>query len=381
MKYLALGAVALTALAGNVYAAGPLFAESAPYGPIALFLTGNVGVRYDDNIQLGDGIINPKVSDTIFTVVPGVEADFGKRDGGGLFSVFTYAESLERYVNSTNLNTSLASVNLTSTLAGGKTTGDFNAGYSQLTANTPVSGVPGLLRRNETHLGGHVKFTVSEISKLGLGLTYDQTDYKTAGLANSKIFTVPLNYYYIIDAKNDLSLGVRYRKTQLTAPGTDFTDYYYNIGWDGEISSKLTGNISVGLNQRKPQVGKSEASLGLNSSLSWKATDKTSVNLNLSNDFGSSSAGQSQRALTAGLSADTQIAADWTGSAKVNYSSTRYPGTRVDDYWSFGVSTKWTVSKIFSLTAAYDYKDNSSSIGGANSYTGNVFSLTGSVRY
>ena len=375
MKNLALGALALTALAGTSFAAVSL-ADN-----VNLVFTGRASVSYDDNIQLGDGTINPEIDDTIFNLTPGIAIEFGRPDQV-LFSVLSFTESLTRYVDSTNLNTSLSSINLRATLKDPKISGNFNAGYSQLVANTPVSGVPGLLRRNVTTIGGDGKYSFTgEKSKIGLGFNYDFTDYLGGvGLVNSKTFTVPANYSWEVDAKQNLSLGVRYRQTQLAGATPDFTDYYYNVAWDGQIGAKLSGNASIGLNQRKPQAGKDESSLGFNSALNWKATDKTGVSLNLSNDFGSSSAGQSQKTLTLGLNATTELAANVSGSAKVNYSSTRYPGTRKDDYWSYGLSVGWKIG-IVDVSAAYEYKENTSSIGGANSYADNLLSLTGTVRY
>ncbi|MEI6861027.1 MAG: outer membrane beta-barrel protein [Verrucomicrobiota bacterium] len=376
MKNFVLGALALTAFAGTSFAAVTL-ADN-----VNLFLTGKVGVSYDDNIQLGDGTINPKIDDTIFNVVPGLSIEFGQRKQA-IFTVLDFNESLTRYVDNTNLNTSLASVSLRSTMKDPKTSGDFNAAYSQLVANTPVSGVPGLLRRNVTNVGGSIKFSPSgDKSHYGLGVTYDHTDYLGGvGLVNSKTITVPADYSWAVDAKQNLSLGVRYRKTELAGATPDFTDYYYNMGWNSEVTAKLNGNASIGLNQRKPQVGKDESSLGFNSTLNWRATEKTSVGFNLSNDFGSSSAGQSQRALNLGVNATTELASNVTGTAKATYTATRYPGTRKDDYWQYGVSVGWKIGNNFEVTAAYDYKDNSSSIGGANSYVDNLVSLTGTVRY
>jgi hypothetical protein len=375
MKKLVLGAVALTTLAGTAFAAFSLGNNAT------VFFTGNFGVRYDDNIQLGDGTINPKISDTIFEFDPGLELDLGKPQAN-FSATLAFVESLTRYVDTTNLDAELASINLKSAYnAPGKYTSGFHAGYSQFNQNTPISGVPGLLRRNVTNVGGDVKYDLTAKSQLGVGLSYDQTDYKTAGLSNSKIYTVPVNYYYPITEKLFLTPGIRYRKTQLSAPGTDFTDYYYSLGLVRDIDPLLTGTFSIGLNHRQPQVGKTESSIGLDSSLAYKYTEKTNLTFKLSNDFGNASVGTSQQTLTIGGGVNHVFAPDWSGSANINYSSTKYAGTRKDEYWDFDLSAQYTVNRYWSLSLSYDYKDNSSSLGGANTYKDNLLSLKASVRY
>lgn len=377
MKKIALGSLALTALAGTSFAAFSLTDD------ITLRLTGDVGVVYDDNIQLGDGTVNPKVDDVIFNFKPGLTLEFGKK---GL-AVFNFSENFTRYADTANINTNLASLSFRSTLDTGKTTGSLNAGFAQLNANTPtatggVSGVPGLLRRDNTTAGGNVKFTLSEKSNFGVGVTYDKTDYKLTTLADSQITTVPITYYQEITPNLYITPSIRYRKTQLSAPATsDFTDYYYSVGLDGQFDPKLSGNVSVGLNKRQAQVGKNESSVGLDSNLNWKYTEKTTFGFNVKNDFGASSVGASQKTLSLGANASTELAVKVTGSANVNYSSTRYAAARVDKNWRFGVSVNWALYDYFSLSAGYDYTDNSSSIGGANSYSDNKFSITGTVRY
>jgi hypothetical protein len=378
MKKLALSLAALAAFGAQAFAATPIGDTGA-----TLSLTATAGVRYDDNLlQAETGTLN----DTIFTFAPGLEVQFDKTGA----TLLSFKEELNRYADTSGLDSNLATVSLRSNMTRGADTGKFNASYTQSDQNTPVSGVPGLLRRNIVSVGGSGEWEIVPVKqKFGLGVSYDDTDYNQNTLADSKIYTVPLNYYYEINPKLFLSPGFTYRKTNLKTPltgaKTDYTDYKYSIGLrqDALTNVKLTGNFNIGLNHRTPDVGKSESSFNLDSTLNYAADPKTSYNLTLSNDFGQSSVGTSQKTFRVGGGVNRSFDAQWSGSANASYSQTDYAGTRKDNYWDANLVLSWSgLSKYYDLTLelSYGYKNNSSNAA-LSSYTGNVIGLTAKARY
>jgi len=377
MKKLALGAAAFTALSGLALAAFSLGDQAK------VFVTGSAGISYDDNLlQTETG----KLSDTIFTLSPGLDVEFGKAEAN-LFSVLSFQEEIKRYMDTSGLDSNLAKISLRSNFKRGMDTGKFNAGYTQTNQNTPVSGVPGLLRRNIFNAGGSGEWEVRQgKDRFGLGISYEDTDYNQTTLADSQIYTIPVNYYYEFNPKNFLSAGFSYRKADLHTPSTgaktDYTDYKYNIGWRRDEDPKLTGTFNVGFNQRQPDVGKSESSFDVNANLSYKATASTGYTFGLSNDFGQSSVGVSQKTFRANLGVNHQIDQRWSADGQTSFSTTDYLGARRDDYWDAKVALRWIAFPKYGVTleASYGYKNNSSNVAGS-SYNGSILGLTASARY
>lgn len=359
---------------------GTAFAAFSPADNVNVFVTGEATVKYDDNILQTD---TGKIDDTIFEINPGVEVTTGK-SGSQYSSVLSFSELITRYVDTNGLDTNLANLSLTTKFDNTKTSGSFSAGYRQLNQNSfsgAGSGLTGvLIRRNVITVGGNVETEIDAKSRIGLGLSYEDTSYKTAGLADSQIYSVPLNYYYALSPKLSLSTGFRYRKTNLKAPATDFTDYFYNVGLRGEFTPKLQGSISVGLNQRDPAVGKTQSGLGVDSGVTYNASTKTSYNLNVSNDFSAASAGTSQQTFSISGGAQTQLDTTVVGFANLLFSSVNYSGPRRDNFWQGSLSAKWVLNRYWTVSGGYTYKNNSSNLPTFD-FVDNMISVSAEVRY
>ncbi len=340
-----------------------------------IFFVGADSVRYDDNVLQSE---NGKINDTIFEADPGLEFTSGKN--AQLVSLLTYSEAITRYVDTSKLDTNLARVNLTSSYDNKKTQVNLGAGFNQLNQNTPTSGVPGLLRRDATNGNIKAETDLSPKTSVDLGFTYDKTEYKVAGLQDSKIYSVPVDVFYEYTPKLSLLAGFRYRRTDLQSL-PDYQDYYYSVGARGEFSAKLSGQFGVGLNQRRA-TGGNESSVGLNSNFLYAFSPKTTVNFGLSNDFGAASAGQSQKTFTVNGGVETLFSVDWKGNAALTYSKTEYVGTpaRTDNYYEGSLSATYIINQNINVTASYTYRNNSSDAIG-QSFKDNVLALTAAFRY
>ncbi len=377
MKKLVLGSLVATSLVGTAFAAFSLDDNN-----INVVINANGSVRYDDNISqqpAGPG----KVKDTIYEIDPGVEIVNAR--GAPLQAKFDFTEAITRYTDNTNLDTNLAIFDLTTTYTDPKNTAKFSAGYHELNQDTPVSGVPGLLRRNETVADAGDIYLINDKSKFGIDANLDNTKYKAAGLANSDIYAVPLTYYYNVSGKLDATLGVRYRKTDLSGGQPSYTDTYYNIGLTGDFNPKLTGSITVGLNEHRGEFtalsNGNSTSVGLDSNFTWNYSEITQYTLGVSNDFGAAASGQEQQTLAINAGAQTQLISQvLVGSANVSYSIINYSGPRVDDYWTSTLALKYLLSKTWSVSASYKFQNDASNADGS-SFSDNTVALIVSLTY
>ena len=229
------------------------FAYSAPFLAVGdgaeLFLTGALGVRSDNNIYMA----TTKVDDIIFDINPGVDFVFGK--GSVNQGHLSMVGNISRYSQNSGNDTELAAINFSSNYDDGKSKVAVTAGYNELNQNTvDIRTGNNLNRRDVTNLGLKGETSVSAKSKVGGEIKYNNTAYKLAANKDLETVEVPVNYYYAVTPKVDLSMGFKYRNTAVTN-GIDSKDYFYRVGARGEFSPMVTGEVKLGYGQRDLQVG------------------------------------------------------------------------------------------------------------------------------
>jgi len=121
-----------------------MLAYSAPFMAIGdgaeLFLTGNLGVRSDDNVFLSA----KAESDLIFEIAPAVSLEFGKN--AQLKGSLTLTDTFTNYSDNSGLNTQLFSGAFRSNYDDGKLKMGFNLSYTESNQNSVD--IRGLTRRD-----------------------------------------------------------------------------------------------------------------------------------------------------------------------------------------------------------------------------------------
>lgn len=357
MKNLVIGSLVATSLTGTAFAAFSLPNFDGNINPV-IHVDGKVS--YDDNLQQQPA--GPqKIHDTIYELSPGLSVSNAK--GAAVQANLDVTGNFTRYADHNVLRTNLAVFDYTSSYTDAKNSADLNAGYHQLNQDTPTGGTAGLLRSNETVANGGDVYQINQNLKVGFDAKYDYTKYLTPGLANSKIYTVPLTAYWALNPKLDATVGAQYAKTDLTAGQTPYTDYYYSVGLKGELfNPKLTGNVSVGLNEHRgsvtPLSDGNSSSVGVQSNIQWAESATDTFTFGLSNQFGAASSGQEQQtlALTGGL--QHKLSEQLLASVNLGYSIINYSGPRVDDYWSSTFALRYNLSATWAAAISYKYQNN-----------------------
>ncbi len=360
--------------------AAPAFA--APFLAIGenaeLFVTAGTNARFEDNITLSS---SAEQSDEIVEFSPGAELVFGK---GSLTSgSLTVFERFIAYSDHSKYNDELANVLFKSNYEGAKLTLQTNASYIE--SSQATRDVQSIIASKELAAGVNAELTVTEKSKIGTGVQFSDVNYDPVALPDRSIYTIPVNYFFAVRPKLDLSTGIQYRHTNVDAVDADSDDYYFNVGARGEFTPKLVGNFSVGYNLREfdDSTLDSEGSYGLKSGLTYLYSPKTQFTLDLSNDFATGSAGGGQEVMAATVGASSSVAADLTVRASISYQKIDYLNTtpsRTDDYLVFNTGATYTINEHASLTAAYTYLDNASDIS-TSEFSGNVLSISANFRY
>jgi polysaccharide biosynthesis protein VpsM len=336
-----------------------------------LFVTGNLGVRSDDNIFLAANAD----ADVIFEVAPGLDLTFGKN--GQLQGSLTVVDSITNYSDNSSLNTNLLGVNFNASYADGSKLKTKTAlGYNETNQNT--SDIRGLTRRDTftASVSGEAEF--SPLTAFSLGATFEKSDYKRASYSDSDTLTVPFNFYYKATPKSDISLGYRFRDNQ-TVIGSDSKDHFYSIGGRGDFTPKLKGSFAVGMNNRKLNTGGDESDLGIEAALTYELTPKAMLNIGLTRDFATSPQGLQQQNTSLNVQLAYKLDSYWSVNGAAVYRETEYT-TRSDDYVEGSVGATYAFNSTVRIEGKYTHREYYSVIS-TSEFTNNVFSISAALRY
>ena len=345
---------------------------------VELFLTGGLGIRADDNIFLS----STAESDLIFDLTPGVEIAFGKN--AQFKGTLKLKDHFASYADHSDLNTNLFSGSLGTSFDDGKLKLKFGTGYRELNQNsfdvrpTVAGTTPGLVRRDVFDANAEAEVEISQLTSVAAGLIFSRENYKRAGYTDAEMLTVPIDVFYKMSPKTDVSVGYRYRSTTVDL-GLDSTDHFFNVGARGEFSPKLTGRFAVGLNRREIERAGTDNQLGLDAAFAYELTPKTTLEVGAANDFGTSPQGQQIQNTSLRAQVIARIAAEWSVSAGASWRAIDY-GVRTDDYYEFQLAAAYIVNANIRILGGYVHRNY-----GSNSrfteFKNNVFSVSADFRY
>jgi len=373
----------------SALAATPAFA--APFLAIGdnaeLFLTLRSETRYEDNLTFASGGRDtPTIQDTIFDFAPGLELNFGKSSltKGSI----AYSQRFTTYTDHSDLNEVLADLFAKSTYEGSKLRLDLNFSFNeQFQNNRDLAGTGASLIRSDVYtVGGNAEVSITQKSKVGVGVQYDSTQYIgiADGLLDRETYVVPVNYYFAVQPKLDLSLGVQYRGTQVNISNNDSMDVYVNVGARGEFTPKLLGSFSVGFNSRSGEAANSDSDgIGLKAALTYVYTQKTQFTLDASNDFSTGASGGRQEKASLSLGARSKIAEEFSTFASLGLEQTSFQGSDRDDtFISARLGVSYTFNKYLTFDGSYSHFNNASAgKNGSADFDANIVSIAANIRY
>lgn len=383
-----------------------VFAAPGPFltigDDVKVSLLLDASVRYDDNVYTA---YSSEKSDEVFTVAPGILVRYGT-DISATSMTFSAIGSFYRYNDHDDLDADLAAINFNGSHKTQIYTISLSAGFNQYSMSSANSYVATMdsgqkVDRDLTTANINGEYSISRKTKLGLGFSYYDTHYKTNGYTDSTNYTVPLNFYYAITPKIDVSAGIQYRRVasgRVAGYGSGqkykYDDIFYNLGIRGELTPKLSGGVNVGVTSRyvdKVPTGRDKDDrtlFGMSANLAYSLTPKTQLSLRMSNDFGSRSwDGGNQKAFSGRLGVQSDLSIQWRVTANIGYTRTDFMdhsadggGSRKDDYIDFSASVIYLFNETTSVALGYMLRDNSSNRDHSE-FTGNIVSISFSIRY
>lgn len=374
----------------------PVFSQTGiPLGSDAkLHFTLDGQVRYDDNINLSE---KNAESDTILVAIPGIELNY---DGGQSTGQVVVQEQFNKYCDHSTLDGELFSAVGDYKYDGAITDFDAHASYrEQDQGNTGMRNREEAVRHDLTGFSANVIWSATEKTRAGAGGAYEAVRYPDAVLADSETFSVPVDLYYAITPKIDLSVGYRYRTANLDSLPSiiagkivyidnDWDGHFFNIGATGEFTPKLKGQFRVGYNKREYSRGGSEDQLGLMGGMTYAYSPKGSFELTVSNDFGNSILGTGQRVFSIRGGGRYEFTPQWSTQFGLGYEATKYDlplgsvytRNRKDEFITADITLTYAINENVALLGTYVHRENFSNRAGED-FSGNLLILGASLRY
>ena len=388
----------------------PIAVQAAPLVSIGdsvdVFFNGSSSLEWQSNVFSDE---SGAVDDFEYTVTPGFEVNVGRGLSNLDLSIITRYE-IVRFDEVTDLDNELFHIKAVGSYAGSRLSVNGLVSYDENQSNGADGNdnQKGKLSASETtaaNLNG--EYTLSPKFSFGAGVNYNNREYKESSSADRKSYTIPLDIFYELTPKVDLSIGYTYTSTEVSRAGTvspeglingvdgyDKEQHFVNVGARGDLLPKLNGSFKIGFNTMdsdKPLtlednvLGRSDrdssSSLGLDASFTYLATAKVNTQLSLNRNFDVAGQGESTEATRVDLSANYSINTRYTATANLGYTLREYvDADREDDNYRTGVSLSYLPNQYWRFSAGYNYTENDSSADG-QSYEAHAINVSASLRY
>ena len=241
----------------------------------------------------------------------------------------------------------------------------LEGGYNERTS--PNDSVQDITQTEEVDLSAIGRYYVSERTFLRSGVEYLDKQSQTSDYDDVQRIEVPVEFFY--DYSEDLSygLGYRYTDTDVSADGVepeaDSNDHAIYLAAVGQVASAITAEIRVGGQQRQfdDDAYDDETQFFMESSLSWVATDLTTVDFSIGNGFDTTIDNTSVEKFFTELGLRHQFSEKIRASASLDYQDLNYSDGRDDDQFSVAIGCGYTlIEDQLQVEGGFRYADRDS---------------------
>lgn len=335
LKYVGAATMALLML--------PSLANAAvEIGPGELFATATVEGSYDSNIFSN----NKEIDDYILKAKPGLE---WKSKDTKLESVLKAGYNIQRFDQNSDEDAEDWETSAKFSYDNEKTKVSLDTSYKRVSsANEAVN-----TRTESENFDLTLKGTLRYSSKFSLGSELKANDqHYLKGGSDVRYYSGQGRFIYHYSEKTDVFAGARYRTTETKIKSAESDDYAYFVGAENQLLPKVTGSVRVGWQERDYDKSNNDNSgLNMNIDLSYKYSDKTSINLKAAKDFSTTAGQQTSDKTSAGISVRNKYDEKITLTAGFDYSFTEQETVAAN-----GVVTPGKEDTAYTVKAGATYK-------------------------
>lgn len=392
----------------------PISAQAAPLISIGdnvdVFFNGSSSLKWQSNVFY---VEDNEQDDYLLTVSPGLEVNVGRGLSNLDLSIVTRYDIL-RYDELSELDTELFHIKAISSYKASRwdATGliSFDENQSATTDGTRAARGD-LVETETTRANFDSEYRMSPKFSVGSGVRYSDREYTSHdSLADRETFTIPVDIFYELTPKIDLSIGYQYITSDIGEiqsgnmtngifiDSYDKESHFFNIGARGDLLPKLSGFFKVGYRITDPDDSNvttyldsvrsdsttdkdSLGTFGMDADFTYLVTPKVTARLKLRRGFGIGGEGQSTTDTSADLSASYSMNANYSASVFSRYSLKEYELNSDDDtIYGLGARLSYVPNQYWSFSTGYAYSENDSDRVG-QSYDSHTIDLSASLRY
>lgn len=370
----AIAVIAFALAAACVHAAPTpsVLGESA-----ALHLSLTTSARYDDNLFLSSS--NPR-ADTIVSAAPGATLNWG--DASARHLGLAVQENFVRYLRGSSENDSLASIQMTSGLAGARSHLGLSAGFEQTRGNTrDLRSTIELARHDRTTWDLSASYELTPKTSLQTGVTFEDDKFRAGDFHSTRQISYPLTLAYVLSPKMSLNGNYRYQDVSVSGSGLNFTNHLLGLGASGEFTPKVSGHVGANWTRHARILAPAENTLGFDCSLAWDATPRMNWAATASRNFQASpGTGFAYSSTRFGLQNSWSLAEFWSAQTGIQYEIAQYGAARGDRLVASSLAVNYVPSSFATFSAGYIFELNRSDVARTN-YERNAVNLSASFRY
>jgi hypothetical protein len=354
-----------------------------------IFFDGSSSLVWQSNIFYDD---STEKDETMLIISPGLAAELGSRASS--FNAYIQANyELQRFAKRSRLNDDYFHFDAIASYENARYS--INASYSfdeeQTTAGEQGASISEseFIGMDLTNAHLFVNYVLSPKFSFEPGVRYHDREYKDEKdrLADVESYSIPLDVFYELTPKVDLSFGYEYTFEEVgiyTVEDFHRELNYLNVGARGDLLSKLKGSFRVGYRSVNPEGSNrnSDKTLGIDTNVTYFATPKLTARLRLNRGFEVGSEGQSVE--------DTSMKWDFTYAISNNYSALFFTD------WTYrqfkdgldgkdllhrtGLRLAYKLNQYWNFGSGYTYFENDSNRNGQG-FVNHILDISAALRY
>lgn len=243
-------------------------------------------------------------------------------------------------------------------------------GVSESTGGDPEFGQ--ITRTRNYNLSSSFSYGLSPRYPLSSGFTYSLSqpldDSNSIGRSDTESFSIPINVSYRYSENLNLGGGYRFEVQQSDASqnASDSTNHSIFASASGKILPLVSADLSLGGQMRQDDEGDDFGPYA-SGGLSWQASSLTTVGLNLSAGFQTTTGNRNSRNISISTRLSHRFPRNVGGSLSAGISSNEYSDVggsgstvRTDTSWNLGAGLGTTIYEHTSLSLSVSYQRNNS---------------------
>ena len=365
-----------------------------------IYLEADASVRSSSNLFRSN--TSNEQDDVVVVVSPGLELIVGR--GTDLSFTINASYDISRYQDFDNLDNEASRYAALFAYTADRLELEAQASHSEINTtylnSNDIQNISGSLIESEIEsIKIDTEYDLSPKFSFGVAVKTRTLEYKGVAsslAANTDKTSIPIDLFYELTPKLDLSIGYTPAVTDITnlpnlnnTPRLDYENdqEFFNVGLRGQLTKKLAGQIKVGLRENIRKIpnnpGIESDMFGADGSVKWTITPKLVSTLGGSVDFDAGGDGTTTEVTAIYFNNNYTINANWASGINFKYSARDYTGGsgREDETFIFGLRLSYVMNSNWIFGTGYTFTDNGTNSSLGTDYSDHSFDLGVSLRY